>query len=169
MRTAACGSATGSLVAMSRISMKETGIRPGPPSRPMGFATNHSGLDWAMTMMASPALASSSSGRSSLKSYRTMPYTMAPVPLLMLTARVWPGPPGRAPTLDSCRVWPARSEYPESGVLMALLVPEATELPLCRSAFLMTSKKETGTSPRALGINGLQASYHSGSSSRLMT
>jgi hypothetical protein len=72
-RTASSGFSTGWFVAMSRISMKDTGIRPGPPSLVMGFATNHSGLDWAMTMMASPSLASSSSGRSALKSYMTTP------------------------------------------------------------------------------------------------
>lgn len=65
-------------VAMSRISMKETGIKPGPPSRPIGFATNHSGFDCAITMIASPAFASSSSALSAWKSYMTMPYTIAP-------------------------------------------------------------------------------------------
>jgi hypothetical protein len=64
-------------LAMSRISTKETGIKPGPPSLPMGLATNHSGLDCAITMIASPALASSSSARSAAKSYMTIPYTMA--------------------------------------------------------------------------------------------
>lgn len=65
-------------VAISRISMKETGIKPGPPRRPIGFATNHSGFDCAITMIASPAFASSSSALSAWKSYMTMPYTMAP-------------------------------------------------------------------------------------------
>lgn len=60
-------------VAMSRISTNDTGIRPGPPNLPIGLATNHSGLDCAITIMASPALASSSSALSALKSYMTMP------------------------------------------------------------------------------------------------
>lgn len=72
-RTASSGSGTAWPVIMSRISMNDTGIRPGPPRRPMGLATNHSGLDWAMTMIASPAVASSSSGRSAWKSYSTTP------------------------------------------------------------------------------------------------
>lgn len=63
---------------MSRISTKDTGIRPGPPSLPIGLATNHSGLDWAITIIASPAFASSSSALSAWKSYMTIPYTMAP-------------------------------------------------------------------------------------------
>lgn len=72
-RTASNGSVTAWPDCMSRSSIKETGMRPGPPRRPIGLATNHSGLDWAMTMMASPALASNSSGRSAWKSYCTMP------------------------------------------------------------------------------------------------
>ena len=52
---------------------------------------------------------------------------------------------------------------------MTLLVPEAVELVLCLSVFPMISKYETGTKPRALTDSGLQASYQSVSSSRLMT
>ena len=78
--TASCAFGTGCPVLMSLISMNETGMRPGPPNLPIGFATNHSGFDWAITMIASPCFASSSSGLSALKSYCTMPYTMAPEP-----------------------------------------------------------------------------------------
>lgn len=67
--TASSGSATGWFVVMSLISTNDTGISPGPPRRPIGLATNHSGFDWAITMIASPAFASNSSGRSAWKSY----------------------------------------------------------------------------------------------------
>lgn len=50
-----------------------------------------------------------------------------------------------------------------------LLAPEAAEPALCLSVLPMTSKYETGTRPRALGIKGLHASYQSSSFSRLMT
>ena len=66
--SASSGSATGvgGLVRYelsSKMSMKPMGIRPGPPSLRMGFATTHSRLDWAMMMRSSSSLAVSSSGR----------------------------------------------------------------------------------------------------------
>lgn len=61
----------GILDAGSRTSTKVTGIRPGRPSLPIGLATNHSRFDWATTDIGSPALASSSSARSAMKSCRT--------------------------------------------------------------------------------------------------
>lgn len=50
-----------------------------------------------------------------------------------------------------------------------LLGPEPTDPALRLSVFPMTSKYETGTKPRAVGISGLHASYQSSSSSRLIT
>lgn len=61
-----------------------------------------------------------------------------------------------------------RSEKPESCDWWSRS-EDLSEEPLCRSFLLTTSKKDTGTRPRALGISGLQASYQSGSSSRLIT
>jgi hypothetical protein len=75
---ASAGLAMGLSLPMSRISTNDTGIKPGPPSRPMGLATNHSGFDCAMTMMASPVFASSSSALSATKSNMTTPYTIEP-------------------------------------------------------------------------------------------
>jgi len=70
---------------------------------------------------------------------------------------------------ESCLVGPPFSEYPESCGGRTLFAPDVTEPPLCLSVFPMISKNDTGTNPRALGIKGLQASYQSGSFSRLMT
>lgn len=62
-------------VVVSLIATKLTGMRPGPPSLPIGFATNHSWLLCAITMIGSPRLASSSSALSALKSCCTTPYS----------------------------------------------------------------------------------------------
>lgn len=56
--------------------------------------------------MASPAFASSSSGRSAAKSYMTTPYTMAPEDLFIFDMR--------GPSAGACVVGPDVSEYPES-------------------------------------------------------
>lgn len=123
-------------------------------------------------MMASPALASSSSALSALKSYWTMPYTMAP---LCRPARLWPRVCmiGLVVAVDSDRVCPEIlepfSEKPESCPSDGRSLGDETEVPLCLCCLPTTSKKATGTRPRAVGIKGLQASYHSVSSSRLST
>lgn len=164
---ASCGLATGVFEAISRISIKETGISPGPPNLPIGFATNHSGFDCAMTMIASPAFASNSSALSAWKSYMTIPYTIAPFLIPILDTRALFTVVGVGVTLDA-----DVSAYPESwsGLLVApgdgRLV---SELALSRSVRPRALKYETGTRPRASGKAGLHASYQSLSFSRPMT
>ena len=81
----------------------------------------------------------------------------------MLEFRAWPGP-GLLNCPLACP--PNAGVEIDSGLSPAA---EAFEPVLCRSVFPMTSKYDTGTSPLALGINGLQASYQSSSFSLLMT
>lgn len=155
LRTASFESGTGTPVAMSRIWTKDTGIKPGPPKREMGFATNHSGFDCATTMIASPAFASSSSGLSAWKSYWTTPYTIAPAPLPMLLFE-------SLDCLDVPSVMPLPSANPLScvalPVALPLLILLAPKTPLSRIVLPMISKWFAGTNP-LVPSNGLHASY----------
>lgn len=168
---ASLGFSMGLSLAMSRISTNDTGISPGPPNLPMGLATNHSGFDCAMTMMASPDLAFSSSDRSALKSNMTTPYTIGPDrPGWDLRCAAVAAAAADAADAD---VGPWESLYPESwsGLLRGADggARMLSELPLSRSVRPRAWKKATGTRPRASGSAGLQASYQSVSSSRPMT